>query len=168
MKKKLNGKDPYNFLVIPKPVMRFVVPANMKVGGCKALDDILMLFGPGGKNWIKGEEHEHYAAGETREVGRQVTVLTKAFDGFCLIGGVKKVDGAYEGIARVALALAIAQYDKATAKRLGAYQDPDEIKDQLVDEGVVTNFNDAKKVKFADICKVVILAKKLVRAADIE
>lgn len=162
--RNIKGRQPDSFLVVPpQPNPIFVVPANLKVGACQTLDNILMLFGSKGQNWIKGEEYEHTNAGEYSDSRQKV--LQKAFDGFCLIGGVKKVDGKYEGAARVALALAITQYHAPTAKRVAKESDPELVQALLVNEYTITDFNDDRAVKFADIRAVVKLAKKLIRKA---
>lgn len=66
------------------------------------------------------------------------------------------------------VALAIAQYDKRTTKQLekAAAGDSKAVQGLLFSEEVIIDFNDANKTTFADIRKVVVLAKKLVRTAD--
>lgn len=164
--RNIKGRQPASFLVLPPQQPTFVVPANLKVGACQTLDNILMLFGSKGQNWIKGDEYEHTNAGEYSN--SRLKVLRKAFDGFCLIGGVKKVDGQYEGAARVALALAITQYHKPTAEMVAtqvAKRDSECISALLMDEYTIISFNDDSKVKFSDIRAVVKLAKKLIQEA---
>jgi hypothetical protein len=163
MTRKLNGRLAEDFLVQDRP--RFVVPASMKPGALKTLDDILMLFGPGGENWIKGMEHRSYDVGDWDSYNRRE--VTKAFDAFCLIGGVQEVDGAYEGIARLAISLAVIQYDGATARKAAKWS-VDTFVDCVADGEVIPDFNDLKSVKFADIKAVVRLARKLVLKADVK
>lgn len=164
---KLNGRIMDHFLVRPEPVppppLRFVVPTNMKAGALKALDDILMLFGPGGRNWITGDGHLKFEKGDLHPVTNKE--IRQAFDGFCLIGAVEKVDGAYEGIARLAIAWTIAEREK-----LVDLDDPyyaDESVDVLTDAETITKFND-EQTRFKEIKAVVVAAKKLVRDADTE
>lgn len=165
------SKDPSDFLQvrveIPPPVreIRFTVPEPLKAGTLKALEDIRALFGSKGQYWITGDAHQHLEVGDDHpDTGR---TLTKELNRYCLIGGVKAVDGAYEGIARAAIALAILEYEGDREERLDEVEDEDggySLQDELLDDDHIINFNDGKTT-FKDICAVLKLARKLVESA---
>lgn len=90
--------------------VRFVVSAKYKAGAIKALDAIRALFGKNGQNWITGDMHLSLDKGELHP--KTYKPLRQAFDGYCLIGGVRAVDGKYEAIAQIAIALAIVEQGK--------------------------------------------------------
>lgn len=171
---KTISKDPSVFLrvkvEIPEPIkdITFTVPAALKAGALKALDDIRALFGPSGQYWTTDEEHEKYAVGDEHpDTGK---ILTKELNRYCLIGGVRAIDGAYEGIARAAIALAILDYTKGRSERLDNVYDEDEgesLQDDLLGNGHITTWND-DDATWKDVKAVLKLAKKLVTEAAVK
>lgn len=140
------------------PVIKITPPRlrlnqKAKTGTLATLTAIKNLFGPAGENWIKGAEH------------RTINDIHK----YCLIGAVKEVNGAYEGIAHAAISLAIMHLfpDLVT---YGEYS-PYGVEEAVTDEGTVTEFNDRRRsgkkkgTSWADTKRVLAKARQLVQAA---
>lgn len=170
---KLNPKEPSDFLKvrveIPEPTKEilFTVPAAMKAGALKALSDIRVLFGPSGQYWIQGDEHETFNVGDLHPITEKP--IKKAFDGYCLIGGIHAVDGRYEGIARAAISLAILEYQEQRETELNDVEDVDDgesLQSKLLDSDHITYFNDW--VGWKSINAVLKLAVKLVKEAPVK
>jgi hypothetical protein len=155
--------------VVPAQV-RLAISADLKKGTIQALDDIKALFGPGGSNWIKTQEHIRLKKGDyigNIQPWKKGQEVQKAFDGFCLMGGIRKVDGRYEHIARLALTLAIKDAITESNKRLAKNQlDPDDVLNDIDDGGdAIVDFNDSEKTTWKDIKRVLARAKQLVKKA---
>lgn len=153
------------YLVVPEPepppMPRLVIPAGEKAGVLAALQDIRNLFGKNGQNWITGQEHLHIEPKDRHpETGEQ---LRQAFDGYCLIGGVREVDGRYENAARLAIAFAIAEREGL----LNEDDEPEVNAGILTDENTIIDFND-RDASWDDIKAVLTRAKQLVRNADVK
>jgi hypothetical protein len=161
-----------NFLKVTPPpkvtaTFRFVVPVKYKAGTLKALDSIRNLFGKDGQNWITGSEQEEYEVGD--EHPRTEETITKAFTGYCLVGGVHEVDGIYEELAQAAISLAII---KRTEIDLGLDElDADEVEytvhDKIMDTSTIIDFNDSTAT-WNDIKAVLKLAKEIVKKAPVK
>lgn len=168
------SKDPSAFLRVrvevspPVKDIIFTVPAILKPGALKALDDIRSLFGLKGQNWITGTEVEHYEKGDEHpETGK---TLTRTFDGYCLIGSIRKINGRYEGIARAAIALAILEYRELRKDKLDGVTDEEggsDLQDELLDTEFITSYND-DEATWKDISAVLKRAKKLVQQAPVK
>ena len=162
-------KSMEDYLVVPEPepppMPRLVIPAGEKAGVLEALSDIRALFGKNGQNWITGAEHEHYEPSDDPEYPEYHPttgeVLRKAFDGYCLIGGVYAVDGRYENAARLAISMAIAEQEGL----LEGEDDPQDAAYILTDDSTIIDFND-HTATWDDIKDVLKRAKELVRKAD--
>jgi hypothetical protein len=115
-------------------------------GGLRALQAIRDLFGPKGENWIKGDFRSE------RENN-----LGEVFETFCLIGAVQEVDGRYEDVARLAIALVL---PKVELRELIEGPNGDGLENADDIEGSIIDFNDSKKVRWADIKGVLNRAKK--------
>lgn len=126
----------------PKFISVTVVATKaQKRGGLKVIDRLEELFGPKGKYWMKGSYH----------------TVQEGMDSFCLSGGLNKIDGEHEAVARAAISLAIAELFPLRGLRTA----PGELSDMLGGDEVITSFNDDEYVKWADVRKVLGRARQL-------
>lgn len=119
----------------PPDEVILVIPKGEKTGALKAISDIRKLFGPKGENWIRGAEHRRVLRKVHSRTGQ---VIQKQFDTFCLIGGIKHVDGKYENAARTAIALAIHEFTKSLDLDEAA-----DTGDKNRARSIIVNFNDS-------------------------
>jgi hypothetical protein len=112
------------------------------------LAKVRKIFGPKGKNWLKGDENDgngHY----------------------CLIGALKKADGAGEHIAAGAVIAAIRGY--SLAELINEVGDSNYGVNEVTEDDILLNaydaipdFNDTGSTSFSKIKKILTAAEKLV------
>ena len=130
-------------VTVPTPVIK--ATAREKAGALEALEAIRKLFGKGGKHWIKGQYH----------------TIRGSFDAFCLAGGMNKVDGNYEAIARLALSTAIIELYPDVLEEGDDLETLAQVRSAVLNEGTITGFNDSSYTEWADVLKVLKRAKEL-------
>jgi hypothetical protein len=130
-----------------------------KQGALKALADISNLFGENGEHWTQGSYKETYNPGEVNPITPEEK-LTREFNRYCLVGGIREVDGTYEYLARVAIAVAIGE--GAEQVILPAEDiDEDRYENDTDLEGSIISFNDRESTEWPDIQRVLTEAKEL-------
>lgn len=166
------GKEVNYLRIIPPTEMQvqLVIPEKEKPAVISTLGEIRKLFGPQGQYWIRGSMNETSTYNDTRGME-----FEKQMDMFCLVGGVKKVDGKSEYPARLAISLAI---DEWMVKR-DVYDDgwsdgdtAESVREETLgnlstptgQETAIINFND-DHADWDDVKWVLSRAKKLVQKA---
>jgi len=108
-------------------------------GAISAIDDILALFGRGGKHWCQ----------------RAFATVNDGIQQFCLSGALSAVDGKHEAIARAAIAVACGKgQDWGT-------------NGSAIEDAIVTT-NDRVGTTWKDVRKICSKAKVLIRRAGQE
>lgn len=155
------------YLRVTPPVeakMELVIPVKEKPAVLKTLGEIRKLFGPKGQYWIQSSLHEY-----DNYNGTTGQTFQKQMDMFCLVGGVNHVDGRAEYPARVAIALAIDEWETERGNddrfESSNYDNAVEaLSTKMGQEDVIVGFND-DHASWNDVKAVLARAKVLVKKA---